>query len=211
MGSAIYNPMTNKVIATALDPLKAWSGGIFMMDATDGARSQEIQLYEGDETTTNGKAAGLGELEISCPPIPINLGRRVWEDVNEDGLQNACEPGIEGVVVTLIDGEMSYTTATDVSGFYYFDTTNVVNPVSGEVGVKFRHNYTLSVATNQPALDPFPNISPSNVDSGTLAAEYVDSDGIYDGLQTSSVAFTICGNGDTSLSFDFGFYRNTEE
>ncbi|WP_046472879.1 SdrD B-like domain-containing protein, partial [Staphylococcus aureus] len=51
-----------------------------------------------------------------------NLGDYVWEDTNKDGIQDANEPGIKDVKVTLKDstGKVIGTTTTDASGKYKF-------------------------------------------------------------------------------------------
>ncbi|NRA48168.1 MAG: carboxypeptidase regulatory-like domain-containing protein, partial [Phaeodactylibacter sp.] len=51
-----------------------------------------------------------------------SLGDFVWEDSNANGQQDAGEPGIENVTVTLLDsnGNTVATTSTDASGFYEF-------------------------------------------------------------------------------------------
>jgi uncharacterized repeat protein (TIGR01451 family) len=62
-----------------------------------------------------------------------SIGDRVFEDLNDNGVSNAGEPGIEGVTVSLyvdIDGDGLYTpgvdafvatTVTDADGLYSFD------------------------------------------------------------------------------------------
>ncbi len=52
-----------------------------------------------------------------------SLGDLVWFDLNEDGVQDAGEPGIDGVTVTLKDanGNTAGTTITDANGAYSFD------------------------------------------------------------------------------------------
>jgi hypothetical protein len=50
------------------------------------------------------------------------IGDFVWEDIDGDGVQDAGEPGIENVTVTLQDdnGNTLATTTTDATGFYEF-------------------------------------------------------------------------------------------
>ncbi len=49
----------------------------------------------------------------------------MWNDVNEDGIQNENEVGIEGIKVTLTSLNLPMPvileTFTDGTGFYYFD------------------------------------------------------------------------------------------
>jgi len=58
------------------------------------------------------------------PPPPVGcIGDFVWEDVNDNGRQDAGEPGIGGAIVTLLDagGNFVDATATDANGFYLFE------------------------------------------------------------------------------------------
>ncbi|MBK9462537.1 MAG: carboxypeptidase regulatory-like domain-containing protein [Sphingobacteriales bacterium] len=54
--------------------------------------------------------------------IPASLGNYVWYDVDEDGIQDATETGVDGVTVTLYDGNGAVvaTTTTDATGAYEF-------------------------------------------------------------------------------------------
>ena len=53
---------------------------------------------------------------------PLAIGNYIWADVNGDGIQDASEEGIEGVVLTLLDsnGDEVASTATDSDGLYMF-------------------------------------------------------------------------------------------
>ena len=55
-------------------------------------------------------------------PRLASLGDRVWLDVNENGVQDAGEKGVAGVVVNLFgcDGVPLDTTTTDTAGHYGF-------------------------------------------------------------------------------------------
>ncbi len=56
--------------------------------------------------------------------VPLDpLGDFVWLDLDEDGIQDAGEPGVEGVTVNLYDdgGVLVATTVTDANGAYGFD------------------------------------------------------------------------------------------
>ncbi|MEZ5022932.1 MAG: SdrD B-like domain-containing protein [Chitinophagales bacterium] len=51
-----------------------------------------------------------------------DIGDFVWYDINRDGIQDASEPGVEGVTVYLLDdlADTIGTTTTDANGFYLF-------------------------------------------------------------------------------------------
>lgn len=69
------------------------------------------------------------------------IGDRVWLDSDANGLQDAGEPGVAGVVVTLYrpDGTVADSTATNSEGYYFFvgaqpgDYYLVFAPPSGAV------------------------------------------------------------------------------
>ncbi len=71
---------------------------------------------------SNDPALGHGILTV-IPPVTI--GNFVWDDVNGDGVQDAGEPGIAGVTVTLTGtdingGAVNASTVTDGNGLYSF-------------------------------------------------------------------------------------------
>ena len=66
--------------------------------------------------------------EDGTPCIPVLhsylIGDTVWNDANGNGIQDAGEPGIPGVTVTLLDSNGNpipgHTTVTDANGKYKF-------------------------------------------------------------------------------------------
>jgi uncharacterized repeat protein (TIGR01451 family) len=82
-------------------------------DALPTGRTGPITLAAGENNTTVD--AGL------IPPA--SLGDRVWSDTNKDGIQDAGEPGVPGVTVTLLDvagNPVGTPTTTDADGKYSF-------------------------------------------------------------------------------------------
>jgi hypothetical protein len=55
-------------------------------------------------------------------PLLASIGNFVWSDLDRDGDQDAGEPGIQGITVTLLDsgGSAVGTTTTDATGYYAF-------------------------------------------------------------------------------------------
>ncbi|MEZ4707417.1 MAG: SdrD B-like domain-containing protein [Caldilineaceae bacterium] len=83
----------------------------------DTGRTTVTTLTAGENDPTWD--AGLWTLE----PIELAaLGDFVWRDLDADGVQDAGEPGVEGVTVELYDGAGTLvdTTTTDVNGQYSF-------------------------------------------------------------------------------------------
>ncbi len=107
----------------------------------------------------------------------------VWNDLDQDGVQDAGEPGVGGAVVT-VDGVVDI--ATNADGFYYYDTG--------------AGSYTIAVQIP-------PGTQPSPADAGT--DDTVDSDGMPDGYGSSVVTVTFGGGEDTSI--DFGFFASVSQ
>src|SRR5262249_30543055 len=58
----------------------------------------------------------------NAPPCSATIGDSVWNDLNNNGVQDPGEPGLDGITVQLKDsgGNVVATTATDGAGFYQF-------------------------------------------------------------------------------------------
>ncbi|MFK7935649.1 MAG: SdrD B-like domain-containing protein, partial [Saprospiraceae bacterium] len=131
IGGIGYNPSTGRLIVAAEDPISFNSGGVFYFDDTDnGALSGAAEIFAGNFVTNLGKGAALGDIEFLCASAPIEIGNYVWEDTDNDGIQDACEPGIPAVPVALYDENCNLvaTTLTDANGEYYFNSKNSTDP-----------------------------------------------------------------------------------
>jgi hypothetical protein len=121
------------------------------------------------------------QVNESCPSAGV-CGT-VFYDANNNGVQDAGEPGIEGAVVTTTVNGNSFSVATNSDGVYYF-------PVP---------QGTYEIAVQIP---PETQPSPSNVGSDDAA----DSDGVSD-TKGNSVA-TVTMTSPTDSSTDFGFWKS---
>jgi len=66
---------------------------------------------------------GISDLQFCiCKPSPIQVGDYVWEDLDGDGVQDACEAPIAELPVRLfsVEGALLASTATDANGRYHF-------------------------------------------------------------------------------------------
>ncbi len=120
---------------------------------------------------------------ILCADDMASLGDRVWLDENRNGLQNATESGIAGIVVQLhnVAGAVISTTVTNSQGQYHFSSL-----LPGVYAVSFSapggYVCTQSMAGADHAID-------SDADCNTL--------------RTPPVSLLA---GETNLTLDAGFY-----
>ena len=163
------------------------------------------------------KGNALSDLEIMCDSAPVQIGNRVWIDIDRDGVQDPTEAPVAGVTVHLYaaDGTTLLGTAvTDANGEYYFDST-VTEAAAGDgnnaggglaAGASYvirldkasdyasggpLHGYTL---TSRSANDPLTDLDPS-VDSNAVMASS------YPQITTLTIV-----SGVNDHTFDVGFY-----
>jgi hypothetical protein len=200
-GGLAQVPFLPDVLSTAFDPVPVFddgtigTGGVIWQDNASGARSRSYEVYAQTQIgPTFGKANGLGDLEALCEVLPIELGNRVWHDLDEDGLQDAGEPGVPGVTVELYEGlERVSDVRTDQQGIYRFERANV------PFGVRPGTEYSIHVVL---AGGPLSDAALSPSDQG--ANDLIDSDGVLFG--GNSVAQVLTGApGENDYSVDFGF------
>lgn len=89
----------------------------------DPATGRTIDINLADGETDYSWDIGI----VQVPGTSASVGDFVWNDLNQDGVQDADEPGIAGVVVNLFDGAGNpiATTTTDAFGKYLFDNVQI--------------------------------------------------------------------------------------
>lgn len=126
-------PGVNELAMVQMNPLPTiHAGGFRWVSTTDGSAFQNYTLYQNpNSSTTNstyGKSNGLGDIEMLCDPAPLQIGNRVWNDTNGNGVQDSGENPIPGVTVQLFadtdnngtpDTQVGSAT-TDINGNYIF-------------------------------------------------------------------------------------------
>lgn len=150
------------------------------------------------------------------PPV-ASLGDKVWNDLDQDGIQDPNELGISGVTVTLYDnsGNPIATTVTDANGNYYFSnltpgtysvgfslpigyvfspqdnggdgTDSDVNPSTGMTS-----QVTLSAGQNNMTVDAGMYAQPSNTASlGNFVWNDVNNNGVQDNNEAGVPGVTV--------------------
>ena len=151
--------------------------------------SPELDIgWYGWFNATDLEKQALVRFEFPEIPEPAALGDTVWIDNNQNGIQDADEPGFPDVVVNLYDCDdnLVATTMTDADGFYFFN-----NLMPGDYYVEFvkPEGYAFTMQ-----------------DQGTDDA--VDSDA------DPTTGMTICTNleaGEIDPTWDAGLYRVPQE
>ena len=215
-GSVVQIPGYSSVESTAMDPVKTFlSGGIIGLDNTTGNKTRGIELYVSnfDRNSSDpnfGKASGLGDLEYAGDVAPIEIGNRVWQDLDQDGIQDAGEAGIEGVTVSLYSTDGSTrlaTTTTDAKGEYYFNQDNVNQ--SGAAGLEPDTDYQILLDNTADFADggALNGFDLTVQDANSNANDTADSDAIDDD-GTPTINVTTGDYGENDYSHDVGFKKN---
>ncbi|HEC2177923.1 TPA: carboxypeptidase regulatory-like domain-containing protein [Staphylococcus delphini] len=146
-------------------------------DNDSNGTSTKVTVGDNDDLTLD---SGFYKTEPPVPPTR-NIGDKVWEDTNKDGIQDADEPGIADVTVTLkdADGNVVDTRVTDTNGNYLFENVK-------------QGDYTVEFETPE-------GYTPTQTGQGTTDN---DSNG-------TSTKVTVGDSDD--LSLDSGFYKETPE
>lgn len=127
MGSLALLPGSGQVVMTAMDAeFVIYSGGVIWLDNNDGTQDRAFTIYSGG-VASFGKGYALGDIELQCDALPIEVGSYLWVDTDLDGTQDACETPLSGVTVELFkkDGTLVGRTVSGANGEYYFNKTNV--------------------------------------------------------------------------------------
>ena len=156
------------------------------------AAGETSALANGESIVTSALPTGIGAndgVTIDPAETKLLLGDVIWHDIDNDGIQDANEPGVDGVLVNLyevINGGNTFVISTTtmttntVSGFYQFDA------VSGK-------NYMIEVAASNFVAD-------GPLEGFVVAANQPDITGTTVATQTT---LNTTVNVDT---LDFGFY-----
>jgi SdrD B-like domain len=209
-GGAVLVSGTGQIAVCSMDPLQYTSGGIVTWSNTIGQQVNGYELYASNSNVaTFGKANGLGDLEALCNPTPLEIGNRVWSDTNSNGIQDANESGISGVIVELYDGATKVGTATtNATGNYYFNNTNV--NLNGATELKPNTAYKIQIAASQfnntgVAATPLSNLTLTTANAtSTGLVDVADNDATIVG-SLAIISYTTGNYGENNHTLDFGF------
>jgi len=197
MGALAIRSGMDEVAGTFVDPFSIFSGGLAWWDTTTpGWRTRVYEIYapDGDGGLPYaGKGNGLGDIELLLDPAPLEIGNRVWNDVNGNGIQDPGEAGLNGVQVSLQTPTATLTTTTSGDGNYYF-------------AVAPNTQYTISVGT--PSGYSLTQANANGVSGNTAITDVRDSDAALVGI-TPTIYYTTGSAGQNNHGLDFGFTQPT--
>ena len=206
LGGLAQWPGNSQLVYTGMDPIWAYQSGLFWVDNNTGAKIRSASV-----TYAGSKADGMGDVEVLCDLAPIEIGNRVWYDVNGNGVQDGGELPISGVEVSLVTGSGTVTTTTDANGTYYFTH----EATSGAYSTTLRANTPYTIYIN-PAQSPLVGWSlttanaqsiSGSVTSNNAFLDTIDSDAnLIDGVPT--IYYTTETAGHNNHGLDFGFTQS---
>lgn len=193
-GGMVQVPGFADVALNAVDPINVWSNGTIQLSNTAGTRSRSYQIYctinplnptcNGPAVTgTFAKANGLGDLVALLTPAPIEIGNRVWQDTNGDGIQEPGEAVIAGVTVHLYNAANTLigTAVTDANGNYYFSsdttrssTTSEIFSIAGLTANTTGYKIKLDLAADYTGTGPLVGYTVTSANAGSN--DQIDSD-----------------------------------
>lgn len=228
LGGLTQIPGHKDVVTTAFDPTGIYreytddprfgSGGIITLDNRSGLQVSGWEGYYGSGSDF-GKGNGFGDVEYICECAPLEIGNRVWHDVDGDGVQDPSEQPIGGVLVNLYDaaGLLLGQVTTDSDGRFFFNESNLslaLEPNSnyfialapsnfdtnGDLLIGANNYGTTTIANSSSVGNTDTNdsdaIEPANIASGIAA---IDSDNLaYIPVSTGEA-------GENNFTYDFGF------
>lgn len=228
IGSLAYLPGSTEVFFGTMDPTAINSGGVKRLSMTNGSEvaGSPYQL-SGSSISGFGKANGLGDVEIAGTLPSVEIGNRVWNDANGNGIQDAGEAGIANVTVNLYvdndndgtpDGAAIGTTTTNASGEWYFNNSNITGDgdpnTSGTQatltnGIRYIVRIGAADWTGGAGTGDLANYRLTGTDiTGNGAVDLSDNDASLNGSGSSAVpqiSVVAGGPGQNNHNLDFGF------
>lgn len=189
-GKTGTNPLALRDLVIASGPLAGKTVGQ-LLDlcniALGGGSTQYTYSQLSDAATKINENFDEGKTDkhfLTCPVSPASIGDKVWNDANNNGIQDAGENGISGVTVKLYDcnNVLKATTNTDANGSYSFTSLT-----PGDYYVKF-------------ILPAGYQFSPKDAANNDLKDSDVDA-------ATGRTVCTSLAAGENDMSWDAGVYK----
>ena len=194
-GALMQIPGYGDVVTTVYDP--HYTDGQYDRQGLRWYSNSTGQFTRGYQVTDEyltSKSNGLGDIEALCNPAPVEIGNRVWDDLNGNGIQDPGEPGINGLTVSRQGPTNTVTVVTSDDGNYYFDVSRTTA-------------YTLTITPPSGYSVTTPNaqaLAGASVSSNHAISDTIDSDALLvSGAAT--IYYTSGSAGQNNHGLDFGF------
>ncbi len=210
LGSVAVHPSYNTVVATLMDPGNIWSNGWSQLNNTDGKKNVNYHVFTG-QFGTFGKASGLGDIELligssTATGIGISIGNFLWEDQDEDGIQDAGEARLQGIKVHLCDmnGQILTSVVTNPNGEYFFSGLSPRQKYYLQIGDVSQYvNGLFAPGLTQYLPTIFQNrAKPGNKENDSDASQTEEVPISLKGLL--AIGYTTGNDGENDFSIDFG-------
>ncbi len=137
-GLAVF-PQRDTVVSTSYDQYVLYETNASWYTISSGQNTKDYQVLQAQPplpTELNNKSNVLGELEAVCRAAPVEIGNRLWRDLNANGIQDPSEPPLAGVTVELRSATnvLLGTAVTDANGQYIFSNDGRGYAVTGNDG-----------------------------------------------------------------------------
>ncbi|WP_223587291.1 SdrD B-like domain-containing protein [Microbacterium sp. OVT16B] len=201
-GGMVHVPGTDRLVINQMDATGLFSNGLRAFNPATGNQAAGSTGSANVLVTDDfQKAQGLADMEALVLAATQQIGNRIWLDTDEDGIQDADEPPVAGVQVSLYDtaGTLIATTVTDANGEYWFDTDDGLLPATN-------YQIRLDRPADFAAGGPLAGTTPTGAAAGSNRG--IDSNGVtvdVGGAPTVVANVTSPAAGRNDHSFDFGF------
>jgi hypothetical protein len=194
------------------------------MKPSNGALVNSYEIYRdasGSPSTSPlfSKCNGLGEVELLSDAPSIEIGNRVWNDMNGNGIQDAGESGLSGVEIQLVNagGTIIANVSSASDGSYYFISAAGTNVTGITYGVNIQPftSYTVRIkgtVNNNNNIAGNAGLNNSNYltltkITGNGQPDFSDNDAAKIGGNGGKyeAAITTGNYGDNNHNIDFGF------
>ncbi|MCU0345423.1 MAG: T9SS type A sorting domain-containing protein [Saprospiraceae bacterium] len=188
-------------VASAISNYGGNNGSVTVVPAGGVAPYEVFRANGSTATTLTGLSAGVYSVTATdangCTAAsvinlvdPAKIGNFVWHDLDQDGVQDPNEPGLDGVKIRLVGAtfpgvQVNLTTFSDANGFYTFD---------GLGGGNYR------IKCEPPSIHVF---SPANVGNDNTDSDINPAD-------STSAGFTLA-NGNYESRWDIGLIELDEK
>ena len=205
-------PGVSDILSTAFDPGGYYqTNGFSWFETGDGSRTDARVVAGEGLGSALRKSGGLADVAALLPLAPLQIGNVVWFDADRDGVQDADEPPVPGVPVTLTSpqGAALATTTTDSAGQYYFDTDTVAgfDPNGGDYVVTFSPPATGDIFSGDPRFGTIPWSAVGFTQQNAGADDQVDSD---PDPGSGEVSYTAGAPGENDPTIDAGLIANVQ-